>query len=196
MKHLISLFVSLMIAMTIQAHDHLTFMGIPIDGPIDKMVAALAEKGLTDNGKITENIAQMSFYLNGQPIDVLLVADEQTGNVYRVSVMTQPKFKWKTLKREYEMYQKQFFEQYGVPTTYEMFMYPYNTKKKMRKHGIEALINDKVVWSSFFKEYGADDTLIGDVSLAITPYAHLARVVIYFEDALNSPVEEQNKFDN
>lgn len=189
MKKILFLFAALIISASMCA-QHLTYMDVPIDGRIDQVVEALVEKGMEYKGNISKDIAQLCYDSNGQPIDVLVVANEETGNVFRIGVMTQPKFNWKMLKREYEMYQKQLYEKYGVPTTYEMFMHPYNTKKMIRKRALEALINDKAVWSSFFKTYGTNDTLIGTVSLAITPYANLARVVIYYEDAANSPKEE------
>jgi hypothetical protein len=191
MKRILTTFAAILVATVINAQQHLTFMDIPIDGPMEKMIESLSEKGLTYKGMFAGNIAQMSQDVNGQEIDILVTANEKTHNVYRISILTQPKGKWKILKREYEVYQKQLYEQYGEPTTYEMFMYPYNTKKKIRKHELEALQNEKAVWNSFFKVYGENEEKIGDIMLTISPYAYFARVAVYYEDALNAPQEEE-----
>ena len=195
MKHIISLFTLLMIAMTIQAQEHLSFMDVPIDGPLDKMVGSLQERGFIYRGNLSKNIAHMGYDINGQLIDVYLNADDND-NVYQVSIHAQPKVKWNVLKREYGAYKKDIVKQYGEPTAYEGFLPPYDTKKKIRRHQLEALLENRAYWNSFFATYGSDGTKTGDIMLSISPYAHLARVSVYYLDAINAPDEERNEIDN
>ena len=108
--------------------------------------------------------------------------------VYRVAVLTQPKAQWRLLKNEYSMYKKSLMETYGEPTTYEMFFYPYDTKKKQRRHQMQALHEEKLVCSSFFYERGNSSVgEIGVITLTIIPYAYLGRVAIYYNDFKNAP---------
>lgn len=52
MKHIFSLFTLLMIAMAIQAQEHLSFMDVPIDGPLDKRSDPY-RKGASFTGEIS-----------------------------------------------------------------------------------------------------------------------------------------------
>jgi len=192
MKHTIAFFVALLATPFLFGQTHLTYRDVPLDGTLDRVISVLQGKGLEYTGAISENMVQMGYLSNGQPIDVMVVSNPETGKVFRVVVLTQPKSKWRSLRKEYGVYKKQLMAQYGEPTTYELFLYPYDTKKKQRRRQMQALHEEKAMCSSFFHVTDDEGQPLGDITLTISPYAHLARVAIYYNDTLNAPLEDNN----
>lgn len=187
MKRFIATTLTILLA-TLSAYtqDHLSLLDIPIDGTMQNIVNELELRGITYERNLQDNIAMLHGDKNGQQIDFLVVASEDTKHVYRITMLTQPKSKWRFLKKEYNTYKKALTAQYGEPNAFEMMMAPYNTKKMQRRNKpLQALIEERAQWAAFYTINSVMGDEIGSVMLQIAPENTLARVIIVYEDKSN-----------
>lgn len=177
----------LLISTALSAQEHLAIADLPIDGPLDRFVNELTIRGVVPQRNIDDNIVMLQTDVNGQPIDYIVAASEDTQHVYRVVVMTQPKMSWRWVRNEYLHYKNELSKAYGQPTKYvETFMAPYTTRKKLRRHQIQAFAEGKAQWATFFTVSNDDGEEIGTVAVQIAPSGSLAKVVIIYDDTKNS----------
>lgn len=192
MKRIIYIFTAILFATTLHAQQHLTFLDVPIDGPLSEFVSALEEKGLVAGDYVDPNIAVLTTQKNGQPITVLAVSTKDLRHTYRVVVMPDPKYSWKHLRNEYLNNKRALVSAYGEPEEcYEFFLPPYNTRRMMKRYSLKAINEGYAQWASAFAVTGDDDKFIGTVLLEIKPFAHLARVVTTLEDEANAMFAEE-----
>lgn len=166
--------------------NHLNFLDIPIDGTLETFVQELQVRGFTFDKSQGYNIAQLHTIKNGQQIDYFVVASEDAQHVYRVTMLTQHKYNWKALRNEYMMYKKMLTKQYGEPESVEIFMEPYNTRKKLRRHQLQALMEGRAHWNSAYEAKDETGTTLGYVQTEIAPIGNLVRVTVTYEDASNT----------
>ena len=202
LKHLKTLLAVAAVLFTVplSAQDHLKFLDLDIDGPLEEFCHELSLRGYQPIQDVSDNIRMMETNINGQPIDLLVVASEDAQHVYRVVFLTQPKISWKWLRKEYYYYKKLLTEAYGAPTKYvEMFMAPYNTRKKLRRKQIPAIVEGKGQWTSFFSIRDDAGQETGSAMVQIAPSGSLARVIVVYEDAVNwalySPDTTENEYE-
>lgn len=187
MKHLIKTILLFLACTTLNAQEHLQILDVPINGTLEQVAGELQLRGLVRVNNLQDNIAVLHGNKNGQQIDYLVVATDDAQHVYRITVLTQPKFKWKTLLNEYRYYKKSLAEQYGcTPDVYEFFKYPYDTKKTQRRHEMQALHEGKAQFASFYNLTNAEGDELGTIMLQLTTDSHFARVIAVYEDKANS----------
>ncbi len=197
MKRTFFILATLLLTMSLSAQEHLNFIDLPIDGPLNKFVEELTLRGIAPVRNVDDNIVMLQSIVNGQPIDYLAVASEDAQHVYRVVVLTQPKMNWRWIRKEYLYYKKHLTEIYGEPTKYvETFMAPYNTKKALRRHQLPAIIEGKAQWATFFTVKNDAEEETGSVMVQITPSGSLARVIIVYEDAANAALYDPKNTKN
>lgn len=87
MKKLALSFIACLISLTIQAQntEHLKFMGIPIDGKLNKFKKELVNKGLRCN-KFRDSYS-FEGYFSGENAYIYPLVDGKTNNVYAVGVI-------------------------------------------------------------------------------------------------------------
>ena len=186
MKHYVTLLSAILLSVSLYAQQHLSILDVPIEGSLENMIHELTLRGLEQMPSIAPNIASLRTEHNGQPIDFLVVASENGHQVYRVVVLTQSKKQWRWLRNEYNYYKKALTKQYGKPNTVEVFMAPYDTKKKLRRRQLQALNENRAQWVSFFNATTADNKPYGTVMLQISPEGPVGRVIIVYEDKAGS----------
>ena len=192
MKRIVSTLFTFLLSASLFAQQHLSFLGVPIDGSLTEFVSALEEKGLVAGDYIDTNIATLTTEKNGQPITVLAVATKDLRHTYKVVVMPEPKYGWKNLRNEYLNNKRALVAAYGEPDEcYEFFLPPYNTRRMMKRYALKALNEGYAQWVSAFTITGTGDETIGSILLEIRPYAHLARVVTTLEDEANARFAEE-----
>lgn len=181
---------------TLSAQQHLKFLDVDIDGPLEEFCQELSLRGYQPIQDVSDNIRMMETNINGQPIDLLVVASEDAQHVYRVVFFTQPKMSWKWLRKEYYYYKKLLTEAYGAPTKYvEMFMAPYNTRKKLRRKQIPAIVEGKGRWVTFFSIHSSTGQETGTAMVQIAPSGSLARVIVVYEDTANAALYSPDPID-
>lgn len=186
MKYTCTLLSMICFAFSLNAQQHLHFLDVPIDGPLDRVVHELTIRGLSPGENLDKNIAVLHGDKNGQPIDFLVVASEDGQRVFRIVVMTQPKYQWRWLRNEYRTYKKALTRQYGEPNAVEVFMAPYNKRKSLRRHQLQAILEGRGQWVAFYTVRDNDEREVGSIMLQMAPNLHLARNIIVYDDAANS----------
>lgn len=154
--------------------EHLTFKGIPIDGPFSSFKASMQAEGFEFLG--TEGQAHgFSGIFLGQKVTV--VAMEGSGTIYRIGVVFEEQEVWSILKGQYLNIKSLLTTKYGDPIdVVEEFQESF-----MESSGSEVyyLKNDRCTYQSTFQS--SDD--VGTVQLKLT---NLPCVGLIYEDKINA----------
>ena len=94
--------------------EHLTFMGIPIDGSLDQFVVELKKKGFALE-TITDSQAELTGKFAGEDASIFVSTTPKTHLVYVVGVFYMKKTIWSAIKTQYETMKSAFIEKYGKP---------------------------------------------------------------------------------
>lgn len=154
--------------------EHLTFKGIPIDGPFSSFKASMQAEGFEFLG--TEGQAHgFSGIFLGQKVTV--VAMEGSGTIYRVGVVFEEQEVWSILKGQYLNIKSLLTAKYGDPIdVVEEFQESY---MEGGGHEVHYLERDQCTYQSTFQS--SDD--VGTVQLKLT---NLPCVGLIYEDKINA----------
>lgn len=159
--------------------NHLTFLGIPIDGNIDQFISKMQEKGLTIN-KLTEKgsyVMNMKSFAGRDVEMIVIVPTIKTKKVWKVAVIFNEESSWYSLKNTYITLRDQLKEKYGKPDhDYSFFANPYNEGDG---YEMSAISNEKCDFLSDWKN---------GIGIEITKQH---QVMISYEDPIN--IELQRK---
>ena len=153
---------------------HLTFKGIPINGPIEKFEARVKNIGFEPDG------VSLVGRFAGLKVKVYPGCSEDMSIVYSVFVKSEQENSWASLKRKYINLRELYINKYGNPTKdIHIFVAPYDEGDGDE---LEATENQKCFYLSKFSVSG------GEVSIYISKRS----IMFYFEDAINKKLVDGN----
>jgi len=126
MKRISLLLLSLFISLTLYAQDHLTFKGIPIDGPLSAFVEQMKAAGFTLTLSTTNGVAMEGTFAGFDDCTVLIVCTANSKTVWKVAVKLPVQNSWSSARYRYADFKDRFTDKYGKPSDcFEFFMSPY-----------------------------------------------------------------------
>lgn len=172
MKKFFLTLTAVIIAVGLQAQEHLSFKGISMNTDIASFVSQLKADGFI---VIHEGFGTV---LNGDfagrsNCTVFVLHTQEKKLVWKVVVLFPEKSSWDLLKYEYSSFKESYAKKYGNPLSYEYFLKPYEEGDGFE---MSALAMDKCRYISFFM------TDKGDISVEINSDK---RVQVVYEDAIN-----------
>ena len=113
MRKIITLLL-LAVTMSAFAEDHLKFMGIPIDGPLQNFCQALEKKNFQQE-KMQDDRAKYEGSFTGKPAYVIVEATPKTQTVCDVLVAYMDNRTWEEMEDQYFGLKEQLTAKYGEP---------------------------------------------------------------------------------
>lgn len=125
MKRILLTLCAVILAVTLQAQEHMTFKGVPMGSNISSFVSQLKSKGFTqvyanDNGVILNGD-----FAGKSDCQVVILHTKKDKLVWKVAVSFPQISSWYSLKSEYKSFRDSYTEKYGKPKSYEYFKSPY-----------------------------------------------------------------------
>ena len=162
------------------ASEHLTFKGIPIDGPLNTFVAKMKAAGFKHIGT-EDGIAYLEGDFAGSKGCIVGVATLQNSNTVNTVGVIFPKHDdWSTLEREYNSLKEMLTRKYGKPSDCREEFQWYTTPKD-NSTKLHCLQMDRCTYETDF------ETTNGDIRLAL---AHTDRldcfVLLKYWDKINT----------
>lgn len=174
-------------ALTINAQEHLSFKGIPIEGRISTFCQKLKTKGLKQIHS-EDNIKLFTGDFTGRDATIGVIADQSGKNVFSVVVFLPKSDEWNSLVNIYEYYKDLYIEKYGKPSFNKENNPSYSDSNFSLMH---ALYDGKVTYVCAFDVTG------GTIELNIDKadgYLQ-GRVIIRYKDAQNIQGKRQADLD-
>ena len=177
MKKIVCIIFAIALFFGATAQNHLTFMGVPIDGTIDQFSKRASDKGLT----YIQRVGDIDFFFGsflGYDCVVGSVPLEDQDLVYSVLACIFPFEDWSTLQKTYFDVKKKLTAEYGTPTEVEekFLITPRNDDEKF-----QAVVDGKCSYkTTFVTKLGEIDVTI-EVTEGIGP-----SVVVQFTDNENA----------
>ena len=182
MKKILITLCIIILSFAMRAQEHMTFMGIPIDGKISAFVQKLEDKGFTYIRTSEDGVAYLTGSFAGKRDCRILVASSiKSLTVWKVVVSFPSKSSWDSVKDEYQAMKKIISSKYGEPEhVFEFFITPYYEGDGCE---ISAIKNGKCHYDSFF------ETDTGGVQVSIAG----AFIVVAYEDEINVNIKIQEE---
>lgn len=114
MKHIL-LSILLYVGFCVNAQEHLTFKGVPIEGRMSAFCQKLKAKGYTQMGK-DKNITLFTGDFTGRQATIGVGASDDGNSVFSVVVLFNPSGEWNNLVSTYDYYKDLYTRKYGEPT--------------------------------------------------------------------------------
>lgn len=183
MKKIFTLLFLSILCLNIYAQEdrkHMEFMGIEMNGPLDKFVEQLQGKGLTVYD-VQDDMAIMKGRFATED-NCTIVVSSFGNTVYRVSVMFPERTMWSSLLFDYNKYKELLTKKYLFKPvkSQETFSPPYYEGDG---YEMTAVKTDKCIYASQFK------IITGDIYLVIVPPG---KVTITYDDYQNSKFKDKN----
>lgn len=118
MKKLLVTLTMLFAVINIMAQEHLSFMGIPIEGSMTTFCQKLKDKGFNSVGS-DKNLMLFTGNFTGRTATVGIQATDNGTDVCAVGVIFEPSGEWNTLVSTYDYYKNLYIRKYGQPTISE-----------------------------------------------------------------------------
>lgn len=118
MKKLLVTLTMLFAVINIMAQEHLSFMGIPIEGSMTTFCQKLKAKGFNSVGS-DKNLMLFTGNFTGRTATVGVQATDNGTDVYGVVVLFEPSGEWNVLVNTYVYYKNLYTRKYGQPTISE-----------------------------------------------------------------------------
>lgn len=151
---------------------HLTFKGIPINGPIEKVRAKIIDAGFEPDGE------PLVGRFAGLKVKVYIGNNEDVNIVHTIIVESEQEKSWESLKQKYLSVRELYIKKYGQPTKdIQQFADPYYEGDGDE---LEATDDKKCLYSAKFSVPG------GEVSIFIVNRS----IMFYFADAINKKFAE------
>lgn len=178
MKRFILSITLLVLPLLGMTQNHLTFLGVEIDGSMTSFVEKMKEKGFTFDSE-SDRITTMKGLFTNKSVDLYIVSTPTTKKVYRVAVVYPEKTSWSSIKSEYNDLKNAYKKKYTLDKDYNFFLTPYYEGDG---YEMQAVRLDKCKYISFFK------TERGDIMIEISKFECIK---IVYEDDLNSQLDTQ-----
>ena len=159
------------------AQEHLSFEGIPIDGPVGEFVSKLNDAGFKDlgNGDL-RTLLKGTLY--GRECKLIIKSTPRSGTVYAVTATFPIRNNWRLCKEDYLEAQSALARQFGKPTRIEKFERPYREGDGLELHHLNMGL---CKWISTYNTPG------GPVTLRLAPViVNNGQVTVYWEDSVNT----------
>lgn len=158
----------------IDDEGHLTFKGIPINGPIEKVRARIINVGFEPDGE------PLVGRFAGLKVRVYIGGNDDMNLAYSVIVQSEQESTWESLKRNFLNVRELYIKKYGEPVfDVQSFADPYDEGDGEE---LEATEMQKCFYNSKFSVPG------GEVSILILNRS----IMICFEDAVNKKLADEN----
>lgn len=157
--------------------EHMTFMGIPMNGPVNSFVQKLQKKGMTHFDKREGTIGLKGRFATYN--DCTIIVYENKGNVSSVAVMFPEQNSWNSVTNRYYSLQSMLVEKYGTPKTIEYFS---NGDPGYDYLRINALQHDECFFASEY--YTSKGNII--LSMVKGMDYNTASVCIIYRDGMNT----------
>lgn len=187
MKKILITLCIIMLSFAMRAQEHMTFMGIPIDGKISAFVQKLEDKGFTYIRTREDGVACLTGSFAGKrDCRILVVSSIRSLTVWKVVVSFPSKSSWGSVKDEYQTVKSLYSRKYGEPEdVFEFFITPYYEGDG---YEIGAISIGKAHYESFFK------TNDGYIHLAIDAGEYRSGyVTVEYEDGINVKIKRQEE---
>lgn len=177
-----NLFVLLMTILPIllKAQNHMQFKGVEMNGTHISFADSLKTKGFVIDSQ-GENTIWMSGSFVNEDVIIGILATPKTNTICRLMVCFEEKDNWDSLKSQYNKLKESYEIKYEKDVDYSFFRDPYYEGDG---YEMTAVKSNKCRFSSFFK---------GDGGGIIVEISNLARVVVYYEDFVNTQLENKEK---
>lgn len=154
---------------------HLTFKGIPINGPVEKIRAKIIDIGFKPDGEAL--VGRFA----GLKVKVYVASNEDMNLAYSVIVHSEQEKSWLSLKRKYLSVRELYIKKYDQPVEdIQRFASPYDEGDGDE---LEATDDMKCFYKSRFSVPG------GEVSIFIAKRS----IMIFFDDAINKKYAENEE---
>ncbi len=188
MKHiLITLALSLMM-FSVNAQEHLSFKGIPIEGSMTDFCQKLQSKDFT---KIIsdDKVAMFVGDFTGEQATIGVYATNDGKNVHSVGVLFESSDEWNTLVNTYDYYKDLYTRKYGTPSKSYENNPSTNDSNTFLMH---ELLQGRVTWKSVWDVTGGTILLL---IMKNNDYSD-GRVAIKYSDSQNVEAKIQNDLDD
>lgn len=168
--------------------EHLSIMGIPIEGSMTAFCLKLKSKGFTSLGR-ENDITLFSGDFTGRKSTVGVVATDDGKNVFGVGVFFDPSGEWKTLVNTYDYYKGLYTRKYGEPA----FSEERNPARSDSNTSLMlALHEGKVTYFSTWNVKG------GDIQISINKSSgfYEGSVIISYRDSQNVEAKIQDDMED
>lgn len=118
MRKLLITLTMLFAVINIMAQEHLSFMGIPIEGSLTTFCQKLKAKGFNSVGS-DNNFQSFTGNFTGRTATVGVKATDDGKDVCAVGVLFESSGEWNTLVNTYDYYKNLYTRKYGQPTISE-----------------------------------------------------------------------------
>lgn len=177
MKKIVGFIFAITLFFGASAQNHLTFLGVPIDGTLDQFAERASDKGLI----YIQRVDDIDFYIGsflGYDCMIGAVSREGKDLVYSVLACIIPFEDWKTLQSTYFDVKKKLTAEYGNPTEVEE---KFLTKPRNDREKFQAVIDEKCIYTASFSTQKGDISVSIEVQEGIGP-----TVLVQFTDNENT----------
>lgn len=186
MKHFLITLCVLLVSITTNAEEHLSFKGIPIEGSIMSFCQQLKTKGFVQLGQ-ENNTYFFKGDFTGRPATVYVVATDNGQNVFTVAVFFEKSDSWNMLVSTYDHYKDLYIEKYGQPIQ----CVEYNpSRRDINSSLMYELMQGRVTYYSLFEVPG------GAIQLSIEQASFGdGQVMIKYQDSQNISAKRKSDLD-
>ncbi|MBO4489312.1 MAG: hypothetical protein J5741_06645 [Bacteroidales bacterium] len=182
MKKLFGVLIAITLCFSVAAQDHLTFMGVPIDGTMKNFSQRMTEKGLffvLEEGGVHLFMGDFMGYKN---CVVGVVPLQKQDLVYSVLACVVEAEDWPSLQKIYDDIVKKMKMEYGEPDeSEETFLIP--VKNDAEK--LNAVLNGKC---NYMKSFTVKN---GEIDVVIENFEDVPCVIVQYTDFENALKESE-----
>ena len=148
MKRFLVLLFGLFLVFSLNAQDHLTFKGIPIEGKESDFVSKLEKQGFEIITSTNSGTALKGPFVGFDDCTILVISSKQTKTVWKVVAHLPEQASWSSTRSRYEDFIEKYTNKYGAPTdNYEFFVSPY---ERGDGYELQAISLEKGFYSSYW----------------------------------------------
>ncbi|MEE3483941.1 MAG: hypothetical protein VZQ98_06430 [Bacteroidales bacterium] len=187
MRKLLSTFIfALMTMVTFAQGEHMTFKGIPLQGPLNTFIQKLKDKGFTHMEQTKDGALLKGKFATYN--DCLVFVYTEKSNVSSVVVLFPEQETWNAITNRYYTLKEMLTEKYGMPETIERFSDEEPISDFLRFY---ALLKDECIYKSEFK------TKNGSIVLTMKKVDYrTASVIIKYNDNINEEESRKTMMDD
>lgn len=164
--------------MDFSIREHLKFMGVEIDGPMDAFVQQMEAKGFSVIEKHVDSIVMKGTFTN-KPVHLFIPLTSITKKVHNICVFYEENNSWYSIKSDYNNLKNAYKDKYSLDVENHSFLDPYYEGDGYEMQAVEL---GKCRYISVFK------TQYGSISLSIT---QAKKIIVSYTDSINSELAEQ-----
>ena len=181
MKKILLTLCTVILAVTLQAQEHMAFKGVSMGINITSFVSQLEAKGFTVEHQSDNGVLLKGDFAGRSACTVIVLPTKASKKVWKVVVQFPKKTSWYSLKSEYKTFKESYTEKYGKPESYEFFSRPY---EEGDGYEMTALSVDKCTYASYYK------IPEGTIGLEISDDKC---VTVAYEDAITTAIRSKEK---